>query len=175
MKNKRGFTLIELLAVIVILAVVMLIAATAVLPMMTKSRKNALLDEGAALEKAAKLAYQDPTSGAVGKKACYSLNYLHENGFYEKGVDDGYAGSVYIVPTGSGTTSTFATSFWISNNTYGYKNVTLNATKPINTTIAKATYSNAVDARDVAGNNDDEYTKCGENTADITKHTIGNV
>ncbi|MBR1413165.1 MAG: type II secretion system protein [Bacilli bacterium] len=120
MKNKKGFTLIELLAVIVILAVVMLIAATAVLPMMTKSRKNALLDEGVALEKAAKLAYQDPYSGDVGNAVCYPLSYLYTNGFFEKGApDDNYYGSVLIYPSTPGATS-FKSRVWISNGTYAY-------------------------------------------------------
>ena len=39
-KNEHGFTLIELLAVIVVLAIVMLIAATAVLPRMAEARRQ---------------------------------------------------------------------------------------------------------------------------------------
>ena len=56
--NKKGFTLIELVAVIVILAVVMLIAVSAVGPLMAKSRKGALENEGIALSNAAKTAFQ---------------------------------------------------------------------------------------------------------------------
>ena len=52
--NKKGFTLVELLAVIVILAVVMLIAVTAVGPLMTKARKSALGTEGVGMVNAAK-------------------------------------------------------------------------------------------------------------------------
>ena len=170
MKNKNGFTLIELLAVIVILAVVMLIAATAVLPMMTKSRKNALLDEGLALEKAAKLAYQDPVAGkAVGKTACYSLQYLNESGFYEKGAKDGYIGSVLITPINN--SKSYKYQFWISNNTYGYNG----AYATTSSGGTPATYENAIDAK-IAGLNNDKtkyatastYSFCGTTPASIT-------
>lgn len=43
-KNKKGFTLIELLAVIVILGVIMAIAVPAVSTYITKSRKDAFVD-----------------------------------------------------------------------------------------------------------------------------------
>jgi len=43
--NKKGFTLVELLAVIIVLAVVMLIAVTAVVPQMNRSRKQAFITE----------------------------------------------------------------------------------------------------------------------------------
>lgn len=41
--NKKGFTLVELLAVIVILALLIVITANTILPMMAKSRRNAML------------------------------------------------------------------------------------------------------------------------------------
>ena len=41
--NKKGFTLVELLAVIVILALLIIITANAILPMMKKSRQSAMV------------------------------------------------------------------------------------------------------------------------------------
>lgn len=42
-KNKKGFTLVELLAVIVILALLIVVTANTVLPMMNKSKQNAMV------------------------------------------------------------------------------------------------------------------------------------
>ena len=52
-----GFTLVELLAVIGILAVVILIAVTAVVPRMNNAKKKAFVDEALVYMKAAKEAY----------------------------------------------------------------------------------------------------------------------
>ncbi len=93
--NKKGFTLIELLAVITILGIVMLIAAIGVIPVMTKSKNDALFDEGKTLVHAAELAYSD-NKQMVGKNVCISLEWLHDKNFFDKGIEDGYSGSVYI-------------------------------------------------------------------------------
>ena len=55
--NKKGFTLVELLAVIVILAIVMLIGGTVVLPMMQKAQKSSLGTEGVSTLKSAEKTY----------------------------------------------------------------------------------------------------------------------
>ena len=99
--KKKGFTLIELLAVITILGIVMLIAVVAVLPMITKSRNKALLDEGKSLVKAAELAYAANEDGMRGKDVCISLGYLKSKNYYEKGWDEGYVGSVLITDYGT--------------------------------------------------------------------------
>lgn len=119
--NRKGFTLVELLAVIVILAVVMLIAVTAVGPLMTKSRKSALGTEGVGLVDAAKTAYQaeqlnnnsaiKPTSSA-----CFDLEWLKAKNYFEKGSSDGYTGSVEV----KYTSGTYTYTFWISNGTYAF-------------------------------------------------------
>ena len=57
MKNKKGFTLVELLAVIVVLAILILIAVTAVLPQIEKSRKNSFYDEALIYKREAEKAY----------------------------------------------------------------------------------------------------------------------
>lgn len=85
--NKKGFTLVELLAVIVILAIVMLVGVTAVGPILEKSRKNGILDEGAAITDAALLAYssQDAFGGTViTSGSTLSIDTLVTAGYYIK-------------------------------------------------------------------------------------------
>ena len=127
--NKKGFTLVELLAVIVILSVVMLIAVTAVGPLMTRARKSALGTEGIGAVNAAKSAYQaEQLKGTASKikatsSVCFDLQWLCKNNYFEKGCDgsssgDKYSGSV-LVSYSSGKTTY---KFWISNGTYVFKN-----------------------------------------------------
>ncbi|MBR4231474.1 MAG: type II secretion system protein [Bacilli bacterium] len=123
--NKKGFTLVELLAVIVILAVVMLIAVTAVGPLMTKARKSALGTEGVGMVNAAKTAYQtEQLSGKVGPtdSACFDLEWLCNSNYFEKGCTsggDGYYGSV--LATYSSGKLTY--KFWLSNGSYTFGGV----------------------------------------------------
>ena len=126
MKSKKGFTLVELLAVIVILAVVMLMAVTAVGPLMTKSRKGALGSEGLELVNAAKTAFQTEQMGSGGKikansSVCFDLEWLKTNQYFEKGSAEGYKGSVFVKY--DSTTSSYTYSFWIDNGTYRFTNV----------------------------------------------------
>ena len=127
--NKKGFTLVELLAVIVILAVVMLIGGTTVLPMMQKAQKSSLGTEGASMKKAAETAFQAELikgSQAAFKSTetvCFSLKVLCDSGNYDKGctpaageTGDGYTGSVLVTPGNPTTTY----KMWISNGTYSY-------------------------------------------------------
>lgn len=120
--NKKGFTLIELLAVIVILAVVMLIAVSAVGPLMAKSRKGSLSDEGIGIVGAAQTAYQAEQMNATSvikstSTVCFDLRYLNEKQYYTKGTGtDGYTGSV--LAKYDDTTKKYSYTFWISNGTY---------------------------------------------------------
>jgi len=120
--NKKGFTLVELLAVIVILAVVMLIATTAVGPMMTKSRISSLGTEGIQLVDAAKTAYQaEQLKGDSKIKAtstvCFDMEWLKNEGYFTKGSADGYSGSVLVTYNAGNYTYTY----WLSNGTYWLK------------------------------------------------------
>ena len=96
--KRKGFTLIELLAVIVILAVIILVAASNIGGMTTTARKNVLAVEGNTLVDSAKTAYQlavlngDITTG----NACFSLGYLYNQNFFDKGEADKYTGSVLV-------------------------------------------------------------------------------
>ncbi len=118
--NKKGFTLIELLAVIVILAVVMLIGVTAVLPLIAKAQKSSLASEGLALIDTGKVAYngeQLATSELTltpTQSYCFSLEWLRNHNYYEK-ASDKYSGSVLIVYNESGKYDYY---FWITNGTY---------------------------------------------------------
>ena len=126
--NKKGFTLIELLAVIVILAVVMLIAVSAVGPLMAKSRKGALENEGIALSNAAKTAFQAEQLNAnsvikATSTVCFDLEYLYNQKYYEKGSAQGYTGSVLVTYANGDYTY----SIWISNKTYAISGKAPNA------------------------------------------------
>ena len=127
--NKKGFTLVELLAVIVILAVVMLIAVTAVGPLMAKARKNALGTEGIGMVNAAKTAYQaEQLSGKIKstETVCFTLNWLCNMNYFEKGcsangvMQDSYTGSVLV--SHDSTTGKNTYTYWISNGTYVFGN-----------------------------------------------------
>lgn len=118
--NKKGFTLIELLAVIVILAVVMLIAVSAVGPLMAKSRKGSLSDEGLGAISAAQSAYQAEQMNATSaikptSTVCFDLKYLAVKNYFTKGNGDGYDGSVLVKYDGN---AKYTYTFWISNGTY---------------------------------------------------------
>ena len=126
--NKKGFTLIELLAVIVILAVVMLIAVSAVGPLMAKSRKGALETEGIALSNAAKTAFQAEQLNASSvikptSTVCFDLEYLYSQKYYEKGSAQDYTGSVLVTYANGDYTY----SIWISNKTYAISGKAPNA------------------------------------------------
>ena len=109
--NKKGFTLVELLAVIVILAIVMLIGGTVVLPMMQKAQKSSLGTEGVSTLKSAEKTYSSDsmlnTKGYTSTSTvCYNLTYLCNNGSFDKGCadkNDGYTGSVLVKHNNDGT------------------------------------------------------------------------
>ena len=116
-KNKKGFTLIELLAVIVILAIIILIAAQNIGGMTETARKNVLAIEGNTAVDVAKTAYQMAVleEGITGS-ACFSLKYLYDQGWFEKGSGkDNYNGSVLVEPKSGGQ---YTYKFWISNGKY---------------------------------------------------------
>lgn len=125
--NKKGFTLVELLAVIVILAIVMLIAVTAIGPIMSKSRKGALGNEGIFLVDAAKTAFQAEQLSAnsavkSNSSVCFDLEWLYSNNYFEKGAANSYTGSVLAEQAGNGKVTYH---FWISNGSYAFVNATV--------------------------------------------------
>ncbi len=71
--NKKGFTLVELLAVIVILALLIIITANTVLPMMNKTKKSAMVTYAGRVVSNALANYQadNLTSGTSGAATKY--------------------------------------------------------------------------------------------------------
>ncbi len=130
-KNKKGFTLVELLAVIVVLSIIILIASSGIGSAMQKARKSALAIEGNELINAAKSAYQlDILDNNVKSgSACYSLEYLYQEGYYSKGLDQDYVGSVLVKSDGSKVSY----NFWITNGSFAFSD------KPAGTTGSDAT------------------------------------
>ena len=120
MNKKKGFTLIELLAVIVILAVILLIGVMAVVPLITKSKKNSLVNEGVALIKSSKIAFNDEQLESSelhlspNKSYCFSLDWLRDHNYYDK-ASDNYNGSVLVYVNKDGT---FSYYYWITNGKY---------------------------------------------------------
>lgn len=81
--NKKGFTLVELLAVIVILAIVMGIAATLVIPMIEDARKGAFASTAMTIvDAASKKASSDIISGT--NKTCYTVKELVTGRYIDK-------------------------------------------------------------------------------------------
>ena len=139
-ENKKGFTLIELLAVIVVLAVIIMIAAGNIGSMSSTARKNVLAVEGNTLVDGAKTAYQlavlngEITTGS----ACFSLTYLYNEGFFDKGPSSNpaYSGSVLVEPSNEGKQFTY--TFWISNSSYTIGNAEYGATGKVASNGASA-------------------------------------
>ncbi len=112
-KNKNGFTLIELLAVIVILAVILLMASKNVFSFLEKGKRDVLATEGNELIESAMAAYQ---LHMITGNACFSVEYLYNEGLYTKGKKDDYTGSVLVSNPNNGKNPTY--TFWISNGKY---------------------------------------------------------
>lgn len=87
LKNK-GFTLIELLAVIVVLAIIMMIATTQVIPLITSSREGGFASTANTFVSTVEtlvLADEIAGSASATEGLCYSISDL---------VDAGYLGSI---------------------------------------------------------------------------------
>ena len=106
MKNNRGFTLIELLAVIVVLAIVIAIATSTVLPAMTSARESEFRTEATRIIKRADEAFynyylgtltvkNDNNSCVNQTKACFTVSELISKGISE--IKEGtYTGKIEI-------------------------------------------------------------------------------
>ena len=115
--NKKGFTLVELLAVIVILAVVMLVAITAIGPVMERANKGALSSSAQIILSGAENAYTADQMAAAAKrkfnnnKVCVSIKALEDAGYFDaKGKK--YYGSVLIDST---TPSKVTYKLWVTD------------------------------------------------------------
>lgn len=134
--NRKGFTLVELLSVIVILAVVVLIATNAVVPMMGNAKKQVLATEANKFMEAAKTYYVNKS--ATGTK-CYTYNEIINSGLIEKN-DEAYTGSFQIEENNG----KYTYKIWLSNGT--------------NMVDGK---SPSITSEDVIDSSDDASTTCG--------------
>ena len=131
MKSRKGFTLVELLAVIMILAIVMLIGLIAVVPTITRAKKDILATEGIALIKSAKAAHENeltPTSNlrlTETDSYCFTLDWLTKFNYYtKKDKNEKYKGSVLV--RYDKNTNLYVYSFWLTNGEYFIENGTAN-------------------------------------------------
>jgi len=74
--KRNGFTLVELLAVIVILALLIVITANTVLPMMSKTKKNALLVYASNVLEKASASYMVDSMSNGGARVIYKISDL---------------------------------------------------------------------------------------------------
>jgi len=84
--KKNGFTLVELLAVIVILALLIVITANTVLPMLSKTKKRAMLVYAEKVLEKASSAYMVDSMTNGGNPESYSIQKLMGNDNYYGGV-----------------------------------------------------------------------------------------
>ncbi len=133
MKNNKGFTLIELLAVIVVLAVVIALASTNVLPLMNTAREQAFRTEATLAIKNAKEAYLNYSLGSIKinndtnscvkeNKVCFTIDELIKVG--ASSLKEGtYKGKVIINTTNNNEESYSlylkkADEYWFINEPY---------------------------------------------------------
>lgn len=120
--NEHGFTLIELLAVIVVLAIVLLMGATAVIPRMNDARRQVFSLEANSLIESAEQYLQNnaltgkkPTFPVGTSEVCVTLSDLVESGDYS-GDSKTYNGKV-LVKRKSADSSLYLYTVYLSNGT----------------------------------------------------------
>lgn len=120
--NEYGFTLIELLAVIVVLAIVLLMGATAVIPRMNDARRQVFsLEANSLIESAEQYLQNNALTGSkptfpVGiNEVCVTLQQLVESGDYT-GDSKTYNGKV-LVKRKSADSSLYLYTVYLSNGT----------------------------------------------------------
>lgn len=120
--NEYGFTLIELLAVIVVLAIVLLMGATAVIPRMNDARRQVFSLEANSLIESAEQYLQNnaltgkkPTFPVGTNEVCVTLDELVNSGDYS-GDSNTYSGKV-LVKRKSADSSLYLYTVYLSNGT----------------------------------------------------------
>ncbi len=132
---KKGFTLVELLAVVVILAVLMLVATTAVGPAITNSKKSAFFSSCSSMVDAANIY---ASSAGITTTCFITSDSLVSKGYFSV-KDVSFKGAVLIT---------------VSGNSYTYSLVATNGDYSVGTNSSGA-YTNAkalTAIRDASGN-----------------------
>lgn len=143
LKNKKGFTLIELLAVIVVLAVIMMIATTSVVPLITDSRLGGFASTAnTVLSTVETVVLADEIKGGNATSTkCYDVVDLINDNYLDKitvpntgctadgdGCTSGYAGYVVVDKSAASTGGEYvytiylvdyANNYYLSNYIYG--------------------------------------------------------
>lgn len=134
-KDRCGFTLVELLAVIVVLAIIMLIAVQAVLPLMQQSRKNAFtIEANSAIDAAMTYFVSKAISGeTVGSGLCYKLSTLVNEGMYTT-KKAGYEGYVQI-NSSSASSNVYLYKITMTNGQYYVENAGVKDNKNVSVVI----------------------------------------
>lgn len=99
------------------------------LGLLEKAKKSALGTEGLNLIDFAKTAYQLEQMKPASKiksdsSVCFSLEWLHANDYFAKGIEDNYTGSVLI--NFDNTKKEYNYLFWISDGVYAFNKENLN-------------------------------------------------
>ena len=136
MKNSNGFTLMELLAVITVLGIVIALAVAAVIPQLTKSRKNTFALDVMELAKAAETKYRAEEAtykleGDISTGICTNITDLDD--YIEKDLTN-YSG-IIILKSDTNNPDKIIKEVHIANNRYYY-----NTSK-----LSKITYTDVKD------------------------------
>jgi len=122
LKNKKGFTLVELLAVIVILALLIVITANTVLPMMSRSKKTGMVTYAERVLQNAASNFQADSITGTGSSKGYSIEKIMGN--------DSYYGCVYVDSTnatGDNPTYKYVVTMYSSSDDLIFKGQTTEA------------------------------------------------
>lgn len=164
-KNEHGFTLIELLAVIVVLAIVMLIAATAVLPRMAEARRQVFaIEANNIIETAQTYFMNNSLTGTSGDGLpndpntvrCITIKDLIEDGVLKQ--DKTKASGKVLVKRKAANSDVYLYAIWYTNGKLMVEGKGLDAEKAFNADIQ------ASDVKDNdAGNISNwTYATCGK-------------
>ena len=141
-KNEHGFTLIELLAVIVVLAIVMLIAATAVLPRMAEARRQVFaIEANNIIETAQTYFMNNSLTGTSGDGLpndpntvrCISIKDLIEDGVLKQ--DKTKASGKVLVKRKAANSDVYLYAIWYTNGKLMVEGKGLDAEKAFNADI----------------------------------------
>lgn len=141
-KNEHGFTLIELLAVIVVLAIVMLIAATAVLPRMAEARRQVFaIEANNIIETAQTYFMNNSLTGTSGDGLpndpntvrCITIKDLIEDGVLKQ--DKTKASGKVLVKRKAANSDVYLYAIWYTNGKLMVEGKGLDAEKAFNADI----------------------------------------